>query len=67
MENETKETPNERSAKFFARILENPVQTAVALYKVNTALLQAGFTEERAMELTKYVLATMIGVGGLAE
>lgn len=55
------------SAQYLAKVLKNPAEMCVILFKTYSALVEAGFTPEQAMDLTKNTMAMIVGIGGLAE
>ena len=58
---------NEKSAAYLSKLLKDPVGLAALLYRIFSAMAQAGFSEEQAQDMTKYILGMIIGFGGMAE
>lgn len=62
-----KDIINKKSATYLAKLLKDPVGLAALLYRIYTAMAGAGFSEEQAQDMTKYILGMIIGFGGMAE
>jgi len=62
-----KETINEKSAAYLAKALKDPVGLAALLYRIFSAMAEAGFSEEQAADITKYLLGMIVSIGGMAE
>lgn len=62
-----KDIINKKSAAYLAKLLKDPVGMAVLLYRIFTAMTGAGFSEDQAQDMTKYILGMIIGFGGMAE
>lgn len=62
-----KDIINKKSATYLAKLLKDPVGLAALLYRIYTTMAGAGFTEERAADITKFILGMIIGYGGIAE
>lgn len=52
------------NAEYLASILKNPKGTAQTLRRWHEAIESAGFTEQQAIELTKFVFTLIITFGG---
>lgn len=58
---------NEKGAAYLSKVLKDPVGLATLLYRIFSAMAQAGFSEEQVQDMTKYILGMIIGFGGMAE
>lgn len=55
------------NAKCLSKILQDPTGIAVVCFRFHSAMIKAGFTNEQAMDLTKHMIAMIIGIGGAFE
>lgn len=55
------------NAKCLSKILKDPTGLAVVCFRFHSAMINAGFTNEQAMDLTKHIVAMIIGIGGTFE
>lgn len=62
-----KDVINKKGAEYLRKVLEGPVGLAALLYRIFSAMAGAGFSEEQAQDMTKYILGMIIGFGGMAE
>ena len=60
-----KNSLEEKNATYLANVLKNPTGIAVVMYRTFTDMMDAGFTEAQAMELTKHTMMMTLGMGAV--
>ena len=58
---------NEKTAEYLANIIKRPAGLAKMMFRINTAMMKEGFTEKQAMEITQFLTAMVIGLGGMIQ
>ena len=54
-----------KNAEFLSEVLQDPTGIATSMFKIYTSMRKAGFSEKRAMEITQWFTAMIIGTGGM--
>ena len=62
-----RESTDMKTAKYLTKVLKDPTGIAVVLFRTFTAMNKAGFDEAQAMELAKYTLTLILGMGAMVE
>lgn len=57
----------QKSADYLAQTLKKPAGLAKMMFSVFGAMQKAGFTEKQAMEITQWLTAIAIGLGGMTN
>ena len=57
----------QKSADYLAQTLNKPAGLAKMMFRVFGAMQKAGFTEKQAMEITQWLTAMAIGLGGMTN
>ena len=62
----TQET-RDKTADYLARTLKRPAGLAKLTFSIYSAMMKAGFTDKQAMEITQWLVAMAIGLGGMTD
>jgi len=57
----------DKTADYLARTLKRPVGLAKLMFSIYSAMMKAGFTDKQAMEITQWLVAMAIGLGGMTD
>ena len=61
------EEKDERTAEYLANVIKRPAGLARTMFRIHAAMLKEGFTEKQAMEITQFLTAMIIGLGGMIQ
>lgn len=54
----------EKMAAFISKVVKDPKKLANLMYGIYDAMTEAGFDEEQAIDITKWLTTILLGMGG---